>query len=434
VVKNLALLLVASLVAIAASEYLAGMALRHALATRGETVAARQLAASDGEPDVGDATAYDQSRARAGPIAHAVIHPYVGYVHLPSEGSVKSLVTGSAFDPPCPINRYGFLGQDDLLKNDPDAFNVLILGGSVANQFFCMARDTLAAELGKDPRLRGKRIHTLGLTVSGWRQPQQLLSVVYYLALGGQFNVAADLGGYNEAIDSIENVELLHVALDYPGDWPLLGPTLAEGSILRAARILTLRQRRRAAAQRFSRLRFSALAQLAWLAGDRSYERGIEALSLELKAELSRQGRYSFAEHGPRIRHEALKSEILRLWRETAVQLGHVAQANGGQFFEFLQPNQYVHDSKPLSPGERRCCVQADNARTVGLINEYFEAFAVQGEHLDPELVRFKDLRYVFANVPETVYIDTCCHLNEAGSRRLATAMAEEMRRHLGGS
>jgi hypothetical protein len=427
----LALLLAGTLLALLLGEWLARVVLRRAL-PGGGTVASMQDAvlASDVVVNVTDDLSYDQSRARDGAIARAVIHPYLGYVYLPSDGSAKSLVTGAKFDPPCPINRYGFLGEADLLKNDSADFNVLVLGGSVAQQFFCMSRDTLAAELGKDPRLRGKRVNVLGLSLGGWRQPQQLLAVVYYLTLGGQFDVLADLAGYNEAMDSAGNVDE-HVHLDYPGDWDSLGPTLGQDSILRAAGILTLRQERRRLADRFSRARFSFVAQLAWLAWDRSYERRIQQANAEMKAARAQEKRYSFAERGPRIQYPNTKQEIVRLWRETAIQLGRVARANGGQYFEFLQPNQYVPSSKPLGVEERKRSIQEDDALSFGRLNEYYAAFSAEGERLDPELVRFKDLRYVFRGVSEPVYIDTCCHLNEAGNRILASAMAAEIRRHL---
>lgn len=429
--KNLTLLLLSMLAGLILAEGLAQLMLRAGLAGR-ESIASRRTAvlAPVGEAD-SSALAYDRSRAREGAIARAVIHPYLGFVHLPSDGQAKSLVTGLPFDPPCPINRYGFMGDADLLKSGPDRFNVLVLGGSVANQLFCMGRATLAAELASDQRLAGRRVQVLGLAISGWRQPQQLLGVVYYLSLGGQFDVVVDLEGYNLARDSAENVEQLHAHFDYPGDWQFLGPTMSEASIVRAARIMDLRERRRALAERFAPFQFSALAQLTWLLWDRGYERQARESSVELKAASGAEAAYSFAERGPRIPELNTRGEIVRLWRDAATQLGRVVRANGGQYFEMLQPNQFIEDSKRFSPEERKCCVQPDDVRVPRLLNDYYAAFAAEGRRLDPAVVHFGDLRYVFRDTKEQVYVDNCCHLNEAGTRIVARAIAAEIRRHL---
>ena len=39
--------------------------------------------------------------------------------------------------------------------------------------------------------------------------------------------------------------------------------------------------------------------------------------------------------------------------------------------------------------------------------------------------VRFHDLTRIFENHPETIYRDTCCHVNQRGNELLGEAIAE---------
>lgn len=55
----------------------------------------------------------------------------------------------------------------------------------------------------------------------------------------------------------------------------------------------------------------------------------------------------------------------------------------------------------------------------------------VAGEALQRAGVAFHDLAAVFADVDETVYTDTCCHLNRKGCRMVAEQIATVVRRGL---
>jgi hypothetical protein len=115
-------------------------------------------------------------------------HPYLVYVN-----------NGN---PPCPgdfINAKGLSGRDLPLKRDPDAFAILLTGGSVAAQFGQIKNRGplfLEEELNscyKPPK--GSRFVVYNGAVGGWRQPQQTIISMLY---GDEVDGIVTLEGINE--------------------------------------------------------------------------------------------------------------------------------------------------------------------------------------------------------------------------------------------
>ncbi|MEO1367751.1 MAG: hypothetical protein AAFX50_11285, partial [Acidobacteriota bacterium] len=104
-------------------------------------------------------------------------------------------------------------------------------------------------------------------------------------------------------------------------------------------------------------------------------------------------------------------------------------ESSGGEYHHFLQPNQYVQGSKPLSPEELRDAFVSDSGfrRDVG---RGYPRLVVAGEGLRADGVSFHSLHRIFADRPETLYADPCCHLNAAGYRLAAAAVAQRIASH----
>ena len=59
------------------------------------------------------------------------------------------------------------------------------------------------AALERLPAFEGKRVEIVCTALGGYKQPQQLFSLMYFLALGGHFDVWVNLDGFNLGIDSM---------------------------------------------------------------------------------------------------------------------------------------------------------------------------------------------------------------------------------------
>ena len=115
--------------------------------------------------------------------------------------------------------------------------------------------------------------------------------------------------------------------------------------------------------------------------------------------------------------------DIARNWGKSSVLLHNLMQTQGGLYFHFLQPNQYVAGSKPLGEQERKVAIHlvSPYRRPVEIGYPYLQAM---GASLRGAGIWFEDLTPVFAGMDQELYNDNCCHLNNEGNLILARAIA----------
>lgn len=112
------------------------------------------------------------------------------------------------------INEFGLKGPDFPAVNDPEFYDILVLGGSVAELFTAhrtQAPNFLEKRLNErylSPN--GKPFRLLNAAISAGRQPMQLISLTLF---GSRTDAVISLEGFNELVP-------------YRLSRPLLGPTL----------------------------------------------------------------------------------------------------------------------------------------------------------------------------------------------------------------
>jgi hypothetical protein len=126
------------------------------------------------------------------------------------------------------------------------------------------------------------------------------------------------------------------------------------------------------------------------------------------------------------------------IWTQSSLQLNRLCTANGIRYFHFLQPNQYVPDSKPIGTAEAKVAFQTGNAGCEA-VARCFPAMRTQtADQLRKSGEAFFDLTTVFADHPEPLYVDDCCHVKAEGDFIMAKAIAAHigqwMREHRSGN
>ena len=306
-----------------------------------------------------------------------------------------------------------------------DTVVIGLLGGSVAKEtqpFLQRAlnRWFVVNNLPRQPVV-------LGLGNSGSRQPQQTLMVAHTLLQGGEFDLIVNLDGRNEVTRSVSQSRLEGVFPFFPRLWTKrVGVTAQELRLAGQIGVLRREQARRTAAGATTPLRWSALWRLA-----NRYQRERTAdqiirLNHQLAAAAAA---YSLEKHGPRrfltVERELLR-EATRVWYRGSLTLARLADLAGAEYYHFLQPNQYVPDSKPLSPAELEFAYNPE-AYTEFLAAKGYPLLLEFGQELPEQGVNYFDLTRIFAAHPETLYRDICCHLTGRGYELLAAAMVERM-------
>ena len=355
--------------------------------------------------------------------AERVLHPYLGYVK-DADRRVRQMVGATnpeAGELGFPNNAYPV-----VQPRDPERLVAVVLGGSLANALVRHARPDLERALAEIPRFRGREVRVVSLAQPGYKQPQQLLALSYLISLGAHFDVAINLDGYNDLVAAVTNERLGGVAHFYPKRWAASVADLDRDFRLAVGEIAVLQREREARVEAFSRApwRWSHLAGLVWKRLDQGLEDDIRRAELRLHD----GGReLSFQTSGPRREYPteaALYEDIVAVWRRASMQLDRLSGALGIEYYHFLQPNQYVPDSKPLSERERAEKIELGSRRDQ-IVRTGYPLLQRAGAELRGEGVAFHDLTPVFRGVESTIYIDVCCHVNPEGSRRIVAAIAE---------
>ena len=198
----------------------------------------------------------------------------------------------------------------------------------------------------------------------------------------------------------------------------------------RAGRLRFLEELRRSFASWVaeSPLRWTVTANVVWELVDRGLEARVVSDRGDLnKALLARTAdTRTYEASGPERAYASPEDryrDLAAYWKQTSILLHRKAEAYGLRYFHFLQPNQYVEDSKPMGPDERAVATPPTSVYKQGATEGYPYLIAA-GRQLRAAGVPFTDLTMLFRSVAEPVYSDPCCHINVRGNELIAQEVA----------
>lgn len=344
--------------------------------------------------------------------ADHVPHPYVGFVRDAAQPEVNAM------------GFYGALPVDAGCESD--AVRVAVTGGSFAAQMVAMAPDELATALA---RALGARVCLSNLAMGGFKQPQQLATLQYFSYLGMDFDLVINVDGQNEVKQGIDNHQL-GVNLVYPGLWAFHARAAAGPLVLE---LVADRSRWRGYAARGGALdgSWSSVAQLVGLLVRRAASARAEEIERQIEerlATLRLQEESPWWVRGGRVwwETEDPMADIAESWRRASEQMYHHQRSRGGSYLHLLQPNQYTDDSKPFSEEEKVTAI-LDSQRAETLRRGYPELRRAGAALAADAGVPFVDLTGCFAGLEETLWADSCCHLNRRGYVLVAEAIGREV-------
>jgi hypothetical protein len=175
----------------------------------------------------------------------------------------------------------------------------------------------------------------------------------------------------------------------------------------RVGELAFLRRRRAERAEAFAAAvwRRSPTAALVWRALDRRAATAVAAAERRVE-DWERPRRRPFVSRGPDFSHPSrsdLHRDLAAFWARSSRQMHDLAIARGIAYAHFLQPNQYVPGSKPLSAEERRSGFKEGHPYQAPVV-EGWPHLAAAGEELRESGVAFHDLTGLFADHRETLY------------------------------
>lgn len=339
-----------------------------------------------------------------------VVHPYLGYVYDPSVEQ---------------SSPYGISDVSPIQHRSPDTVIIGIFGGSFADDIAYNAGGVLADLL--KPRFPGRRFVIVKAAIGGYKQPQQLMALNYFAALGGEFDIVINLDGFNDiALPAVENIPQTNPF--FPRQWHLRMRAVPDPQFLETIgriKFLDSLAERWAQLFRTGPLRYSVTLNTIWRIGDRWLYNASTATRAQLPQMSA--GASEYAASGPPAPYasdDELYAALARVWAESSYQMHAVAVAKGIRYFHFLQPNQYVDGTKPMGAEERGIAIRDDHPYGKSVKSGY-PALRNLGRELTRRGVNFVDLTNVFADTREVLYRDNCCHVNSAGQRIVVEAIAK---------
>ncbi len=160
-----------------------------------------ELAESKSETQQEDQT--DNQQPKNQYLGNHILHPYLGFVGVEQDG----------------FNEFHFPGISPITKKSDNDLNVVLMGGSVARELYVNSGEKIRQKLGSSDKYKNKNIKLVILALSGFKQPQQLLALNYFMALGAEYDIVINLDGFNEIVLPYADNLPFHV-------FPLLSPPL----------------------------------------------------------------------------------------------------------------------------------------------------------------------------------------------------------------
>ncbi len=313
-----------------------------------------------------------------------------------------------------------------LSEVNGDDFVIGILGGSVAGSFaeYSIRNPRHFESLRKViPTFRGKNLRIVNLTNGGYKQPQQFFIATYFM---DKLDLIINLDGFNDATPG-------HFLPVYPLDFPTLSAQFygraSQGglwpAIGRSARWIYKKINNAPLSWKFPGLSRSSLYFLCWqYLHDFLYRVVKVSESAYYASEFGVHQSEALRKTPPR----EFMDKLISIWKKyTILEDDLVRKRTGKPVFFFLQPNQYLKDSKPFSQEEKR--VALDPLRMEGT-NEMMVLLKAAVQDLRHSEVPIFDLTGIFLSTEDTVYKDNCCHLNNLGNQLMADAIVSKVTMH----
>ena len=315
-------------------------------------------------------------------------------------------------------------------KQGEEAFDVLILGGSVAGGFVRDGGARLQQRLAEDPRIgtRVTRLH--GRARGGFKQPQQVNTLTYLLAIGWKPDVVVNIDGFNEvalpAYNATHDAHPIHPSIPH---WA----SLATGaSIDRETMDLMLeirRQQLRARAtvdlvRRFG-LHHSALLTRVLRSHMLQVRRDYNTAHERFAAAAIDNAR-DFSQLGPPYEHEftGVMDAALDAWELSSISLQGVCEAHRIPYLHILQPTLHDPGSKPLTEAE--IASGGAHEEWIDAATWCYPKLRERGQGLLARGIAFSDCSMLFEEVSETLYYDAC-HFSVSGQELFADRIARDV-------
>jgi hypothetical protein len=364
------------------------------------------------------------------------LHPYFGPTHAPGApfDIPESLRDSASAASRLTTNNFGFVAPVGYpyVKTSDRQFVIGIFGGSVGAWFCQVGAHRLVDAVKRHPYFASRDIVPLCWSHEGYKQPQQLLVLAYFLSIGQSFDLVVDIDGFNEVtLGSLNEPRGLDMSMPSAMHLePLVN--LVDRASLTPEKLRSLnaieeyKERINRLVAHLGTTRSAAMH----FALDRLYKSARRSYQQE-------QGRFSNLPSNPTATSLVLPTrpvkthtevtifeDIASSWVRSSMAMKTLLDARGIPYVQVLQPNQY-HTTRHFSTEEAKLALSASSPFKPGVERGYPVLLkAADTAHLSKGMT-FLDATHIFDTEKSPVYIDDCCHYTLRGNQLLADFIAK---------
>jgi hypothetical protein len=68
---------------------------------------------------------------------------------------------------------------------------------------------------------------------------------------------------------------------------------------------------------------------------------------------------------------------LAEAWKNSSIQMNALSDVAGIKYYHFLQPNQYVKDSKPMTEQERKIAIYDQQMARLGVLGKIYSSLVL---------------------------------------------------------
>lgn len=361
------------------------------------------------------------------------LHPFFGYVQKQGTFTKKQINLQ--------VNRHGFFSQQEypFIKTSKNQLIIGIFGGSVANNMAVDEYETklLSRKLKSYSEFANKEIVVLNFANGGYKQPQQLLILNYFLALGQEFDMVINIDGFNEvALSNLNNKSQLDIGMPSVQHVQPLSD-LANDSLSPEvmASIVKINENKKQLKTTIDRLPNCQLAlcdtvtsiQVKLLLKD--YQQAIIKYDKQVKkskADTQNRGTVYIPKADTILDSASAFPKMVSMWQESSLMMNQVSLTKNIKYFHFVQPNQYYPTKRVFTEKEKEFTIVKDSPYIEGVTKGY-PLLLSKVDDLQKAGVNIFSAVNILDNTKETVYKDSCCHYNLVGQELFANYISSSI-------
>ncbi|MEG3842362.1 hypothetical protein [Microcoleus sp. herbarium14] len=360
------------------------------------------------------------------------LHPFFGYVLKQGAFTNEKLKLK--------VNKHGFfsLYEYPFIKTNKKQFIIGVFGGSVANNFalYEYINQRLSKKLQSYPEFADREIVILNFGNGGYKQPQQLLILNYFLALGQELDLVINIDGFNEvALSNLNNkarVEIGMPSVQHIQPLTNLASNVSPEVMSAIVQINDNKKQLKAGIDKLQTCQFAlchAVTSLRVKQLVNNYQQAVVKYDAQVKnsnADTANSSIVYIPKADSVLPDRAAFEKMASMWYESSIGMNQILSSRKIKYFHFIQPNQYYPTKRAFTAKEKEIAINKESPYIEG-VKKGYPVLLSKVDDLQKARVNVFSAVNILDNTKETVYKDACCHYNSVGEEVLANYVSSSI-------